>query len=61
MANFGFNLHHFDSVQFMCRRRIGNEEHPVRIIFGVHSSCSCFIWRVCTLRLTVQDQLVLLV
>ena len=28
----------------MCRRMIGNEEHPVRIIFGVHSFCSCFIW-----------------
>ena len=37
-----FNLH-FDSVQFMCRRT-GNEEHPVRIMFDVHSFCSCFIW-----------------
>ena len=56
MANFCFNLLYFDAVQFMCRRRTGNEKHPLRIIFGVHSFCSCFIWRVgCTLRLTVQD------
>ena len=26
----------------MCRRT-GNEKHPLRIIFGVHSFCSCFI------------------
>ena len=57
MANFCFNLLHFDSVQFMCRRRTENEEHPVRILFGVRSFCSCFIWKVgYTLHLTVQDQ-----
>ena len=37
----------------MCGRRAGNEDHPVRIMFGVHYFCSCFVWRVCRLRLTV--------
>ena len=37
MGDFCFNRLHFDFVQFMYRRRTGNEEHPVRIIiFGVH-------------------------
>ena len=31
MANFCFNLLYFDAVQFMCRRRTGNEKHPLRI------------------------------
>ena len=30
MANFCFYLLHFDSVQFMCMRTTGNEEHSVR-------------------------------
>ena len=42
MANFCFSLLYFDAVQFMCRRT-GYEKHPLRIIFGVHSFCSCFI------------------
>ena len=36
MANFCFNRLYFDAVQFMCRKRTGNEKHPLRIIFGVH-------------------------
>ena len=27
----------------MCGRRTENEDHPVRIMFGVHSFCSCFV------------------
>ena len=40
----------------MCRTE--NEDHSVSIMFGIHSfcSCCCFIWRVCKLCLTVQDQ-----
>ena len=37
---FCFNLFHFGSVQFMCRRRTRNEEHPVRIDNIWCSGCS---------------------
>ena len=32
----------FPLPSFMCGRT-ENEDHPVRMMFGVHSFCSCFV------------------